>query len=146
MKKSQRFATIAELAKSKEQAAAIALGKSNRVHAENIKKLQSLKQYRVEYARKFSQDGQSGMQVNTMHTYKNFIEGIDKAIAELKIQTLESEQQCRQARKIWQHVHSKTEIMNSTVERYKKQEASDDNRREQKETDDRPRRQPANTD
>lgn len=146
MKKSQRFATIAELAKNKEQAAAIALGQSNRIHAENKNKLQSLKQYRLEYLEKFSQDGQVGMHVNTMHTYKTFIEGIDKAIAELKIRILESEQQCLQSKKIWQHVHSKTEIMNTTVDRYKKQELNEDNRREQKETDDRPHRQRVSTD
>lgn len=146
MKKSQRFAVIAELAKDKEQAAAIVLGKSNQIHAENIQKLESLKQYRLEYLKKFEQDGQAGMPVNTMHTYKNFIEGIEQAISDLKIRILESEQQCLQSKKIWQHVHSKTEIMNTTVKRYKKQEVSEENRREQKETDDRPRRQRVKTD
>ena len=146
MKKSRRFETLAELAKSKEEAAAIALGTSNRLHAENINKLESLKRYRLEYINKFSQDGQAGMNVSAMQTYKTFIEGIEKAIREQQIQIIESEQQCEQSKKIWQHVHSKTEIMNSTVERYKKQEISEEDRREQKETDDRPHRQRVNTD
>jgi len=138
MKKSKRFTVLAELAKSKEQAAVIALGQSNKVHAENIKKLESLKQYRLEYIEKFTQTGQTGMPVNNMHTYKNFIEGIEQAINEMKVLIVESEQQCNESRKIWQHVHSKTEVMKSTVNRYKKQELDEDNRQEQKETDDRP--------
>ncbi len=141
MKKSQRFATIAELAKNKEQAAAIALGQSNRIHTENIEKLESLKLYRLEYLEKFKQDGLEGMHVKTMQTYKKFIDGIEHAMSELKVLILESEQQCLESKKIWQHVHSKTEIMNTTVDRYRKQELNEDNRREQKETDDRPYRQ-----
>jgi len=140
MKKSQRFTIIAELAKSKEQAAAKELGASNRLHAENINKLESLKQYRIEYLKRFTNDGQAGMDVNVMQTYKSFIEGIEQAIREQQIQIIESEQRCLESKIKWQQVHSKTEIMNTTVERYKKQESTAENRREQKETDDRPHR------
>jgi len=140
MKKSQRFSTLAEIAKSKEQAAAIELGTLNRVHAENITKLESLKQFRLEYIEKFKSEGQAGMGVNTMQTYKNFIEGIETAIREQQVHIIESEQQCEQSKRSWQQVHSKTEIMNSTVKHYKKKEASDESHREQKENDDRPYR------
>ncbi len=138
MKKSQRFSTLADLARNKEQAAAVALGTSNRVHAENLKKLESLKQYRQEYLNRLNQEGQQGMDVSAMQTYKRFIEGLEKAISQQQIQILESQQQCEQSKKIWQHVHMKTEIMNTTVERYRKIEVKQDDNREQKEADDRP--------
>jgi len=138
MKKSQRFSTLAELAKSKEKTAAGALGALNKIHADNIQKLESLKQYRLEYVNQFSTHGQLGMDVAEMQTYKTFIEGIEQAIRNQKIQILESEQQCSESRKLWQHVHMKTEIMNSTVERYKVQERTDADHRDQKEQDDRP--------
>lgn len=138
MKKSQRFSTLAELAKSKEQAAAGALGAVNKIHSENIQKLESLKEYRIEYIKQFSNHGKVGMDVTSMQTYKKFIEGLEQAIRDQQVQILESEQQCLESKKIWQHVHMKTEIMNTTVERYKDQERIDDHHREQKEMDDRP--------
>ncbi len=146
MKKSQRFSTLAELAKSKEQAAAIALGTSNRVYFENIQKLESLKHYREEYLKKFAEDGQQGMGVAAMQTYKNFISGLDQAIREQKVKISEAEQQCQQSKKIWQHVHTKTEIMKTTVSRFVKQERYHEDRREQKEMDDRPRTHKTDTD
>ncbi len=139
MKKSQRFSTLTELAKNKEQAAAIALGTSNRVYFENLQKLESLKQYREEYLKRFAEDGQQGMGVTAMQTYKSFISGLDQAIREQQVKILESEQQCEASKKIWQHVHTKTEIMKTTVNRFAKQERDHDERREQKEMDDRPR-------
>jgi len=138
MKKSQRFTTLAELAKNKEQQAAIALGTSNRIHSDNIKKLESLKRYRLEYLNRFKLEGQSGMDVLSMQTYNNFIENIEQAINNQKLQIIESEQRCKESQKHWQAVHSKTEIMNITVERYKNTELKEDERLEQKETDDRP--------
>lgn len=140
MKKSKRFSTLAELAKNKEQAAAGALGAVNKIHSENIQKLESLKDYRLEYLKQFSNHGKIGMDVASMQTYKTFIEGIEQAIHNQQIQIIESEQQCMHSKKIWQHVHMKTEIMNATVERYKVQERTDDDHREQKEMDDRPHR------
>jgi len=140
VKKSQRFSTLAELAKTKEQAAAVALGTCNRVHAENIKKLESLKQYREEYLKRLNLHGQQGMDVSAMQTYQGFIEGLEQAIRDQQIQIIESQQQCEQSKKIWQHVHMKTEVMNTTVDRYKKQEQYDEDHREQKEVDDRPHR------
>ncbi len=138
MKKSQRFSTLAELAKSKEQAAAIALGTSNRVYAENIEKLQSLKIYREEYLKRFAENGQQGMAVSAMQTYKSFINGLDQAIKDQQVKIAEAEQQCQASKKIWQHVHTKTKIMDTTVERFAQQERYHDERREQKEMDDRP--------
>ncbi|VAW98246.1 hypothetical protein MNBD_GAMMA23-40 [hydrothermal vent metagenome] len=138
MKKSQRFSTLAELAKSKEQAAAIALGTSNRVYAENIEKLQSLKIYREEYLKRFTENGQQGMAVSAMQTYKSFINGLDQAIKDQQVKIAEAEQQCQASKKIWQHVHTKTKIMDTTVERFAQQERYHDERREQKEMDDRP--------
>ena len=145
MKKSQRFSTLADLAKNKEQAAAIALGTSNRVHSENVKKLESLQQYREEYLKRFNSHGQLGMDVSAMQSYKGFIEGLEQAIRDQQIRIIESEQQCQQSKRIWQHVHMKTEIMNTTVNRYKKQEQYDEDHREQKETDDRPHKKSSGT-
>lgn len=141
MKKSKRFSTLAELAKSKEQDAAMALGAVNKIHTENLQKLESLKQYRLEYLKQFSSHGKIGMDVTSMQTYKSFIENIEQAIRDQQAQIIESEQQCMQSKKIWQHVHMKTEIMNTTVKRYKVQERTDDDHREQKEMDDRPHNQ-----
>jgi len=137
MKKSQRFATLAELAKSKEQAAAIALGTRNRVYAENIQKLQSLKEYREDYIKRFVESGQQGMEVTTMQAYKSFISGLDQAIGEQELKISEAEEQCLQSKKIWQHVHTKTKIMKTTVNRFLQQERYHEDRREQKEMDDR---------
>jgi len=137
MKKSQRFSTLAELAKNKEQAAAIALGTSNRVYAENIQKLESLKQYRIDYLQRFSDDGRQGMGVTAMQTYQKFIAGLEQAIREQQVKILESKEQCEQLKKIWQHVHTKTKIMDTTVHRYEQQERYDEERSEQKEMDDR---------
>jgi len=138
MKKSQRFSTLAELAKNKEKAAASALGAVNKVHMENVEKLESLIQYRFEYIKKFDSHGKLGMDATSMQTYKTFIEGLEQAINDIKIQIIESEQQCLVSKSLWQQVHMKTEIMNTTVEKYKNKERIDEDHREQKEMDDRP--------
>lgn len=138
MKKSQRFSTLAELAKNKEKAAATALGAVNKVHRENVEKLESLIQYRLEYIKKFDSHGKVGMDVTSMQTYKMFIDGLEQAINDQKMQIIESEQQCLVSKSLWQQVHMKTEIMNTTVEKYKDKERIDEDHREQKEMDDRP--------
>ena len=138
MKKSQRFSTLAEIAKNKEKAAAGALGIVNKVHMENIEKLESLQQYRLEYIKKFDSHGKLGMDVTSMQTYKKFIDGLEQAINDQKLQIIESEQQCLVSKSLWQQVHMKTEIMNTTVEKYKDKERIDEDHREQKEMDDRP--------
>ena len=138
MKKSQRFSTLAELAKNKEKAAATALGAVNKVHRENVEKLESLIQYRLEYIKKFDSHGKEGMDVTSMQTYKMFIDGLEQAINDQKMQIIESEQQCLVSKSLWQQVHMKTEIMNTTVEKYKDKERIDEDHREQKEMDDRP--------
>lgn len=138
MKKSQRFSILADLAKSKEQAAAIALGTSNRIYSENIEKLKSLKTYREEYLKRFAENGQQGMGVVAMQTYKGFINDLDQAILDQQVKIAEAEQQCRASKKIWEHVHTKTRIMDTTVSRFEQQEHYHEERREQKEMDDRP--------
>lgn len=138
MKKSQRFSTLADLAKKKEDAAAGALGAVNKVHMENVQKLKSLQQYRLDYIEKFTLHGKEGMDVTSMQTYKAFIEGLEKGIQDQQIQIAESQQQCNVSKGLWLQVHMKTEIMNTTVEKYKVQERHDEDYREQKEVDDRP--------
>lgn len=146
MKKSKRFELLAELAKNKEQSAAIVLGNSNQNYSEHVKKLEALQQFRLEYIEKFNLQGRAGMDVNAMQTYKQFIEGIEQAIRDQKFHIIESEQQCAQSKKAWQHEHSKTEIMKTTVNHYKKKETVEENHREQKETDDRPYRKNISSD
>lgn len=136
MKKSQRFIPLAMLAKNREQAAAVALGVSNKNLFDNQSQLEALKTYRAEYTRRFTEDGKEGMEASSLHTYKAFIDGLDKAIQQQMYKITEAQNSCRTLRHAWQQTHKKTRIMETTIERFQHQEQQHSTRREQHELDD----------
>lgn len=140
MKKSQRLQTVTEVAAARENDAAKKMGiKRQELHEKKLR-LEELHNYRSDYARKMMGEGKLGISAGQLQDYSNFIHKLDEAIIfqqqqiELAINSVNVET------KNWQVMHSKTEALNKVTQRLYAEERNEINRKEQKESDDRPPR------
>ena len=133
--RAKRFIPLVTLAKSREQAAALALGVCNQQVQKSQNQLQQLKQYRHEYTRQLLQGGNAGMDANMLKTYKDFIAGLDQAIKKQHLQVNASYRQYQQQRQVWMAQHRKKRVMEVAVEKFAAEEARQKNRKEQHELD-----------
>ncbi len=137
MKKSKRFIPLARIAANKELASAKELGMANNNLTLQKNKLTDLIQYREEYVKSFKQQGQHGMDGAQLHTYQNFLENIDNALKQQHAIIKAAKQSCEQQQNSWRLRHTKTKIMDNVINKFKKDELLEDNKQEQKDSDER---------
>ncbi len=137
MKKSKRFIPLARIAANKELASAKELGMANNNLTLQKNKLTDLIQYREEYVKSFKQQGQHGMDGAQLHTYQNFLENIDNALEQQHAIIKAAKQSCEQQQNSWRLRHTKTKIMDNVINKFKKDELLEDNKQEQKDSDER---------
>lgn len=137
VKKSERMQPIRALAADREQDAVKALGQSRRVLTEHELKLEQLKDYRAEYAKLFQQHGLKGMDGSQLQAYQTFIAQIDTAIRQQRQMIEFASEECAEKREDWQQRHTRTQVMDKAVDRFKQVEQKQEDKRQQKETDDR---------
>ena len=135
-RKSKRMQSIAELARHDEQSAIEALGESSRTLDANIRQLEELKRYRVEYREQMQQQGESGLSAAKMQQFQQFLLKLDEIVASQKEQIVVSEQINEQRRQEWLESRTRTQALDKVTQRYQELEDQEDQRREQKESDD----------
>lgn len=135
MKKSKRFQPLARIAENKEMVSAKNLGEANNNLTIQKNKLNDLIQYRDEYIKSFKQQGQKGMDGSQLHTYQKFLENIDNALVQQRSIIAAAETACEQQKQFWREQHTKTKIMDKVIDSYKKDEQHQNNKKEQKESD-----------
>jgi len=137
MKKSERMKPIKQLATEHEQVAVNELGQSQRSLSEHEMKLLQLRNYRAEYAKLFQEHGSRGMDGAQLQAYQTFLAQLDTAIRQQIDMIKHVEGECAEKRDVWQQRHTRTEALGKTVDRFQKTERKQQNRQEQRETDDR---------
>ncbi len=142
MKKSARMKPIANLAQSREQVAIRELGSQQQHLHLQQEQLSQLENYRVEYQQQFQNRGSTGMTASQFQDMQCFLNQVDKAISQQKVQVQLASQSCEQKRESWVKSHSRTQVLETVVSRYHQEEQSELNRREQKELDERAQRKP----
>lgn len=146
-KRSRRFQPIQRLAKHGEDQAAQQLGQSKKVLSDQEQRLQELTLYRDEYAQQFHQSGQGGLDGRQLQSYQSFLNQLDVAIEQQKLQILQAQKNCDEHRLDWRQKHTHSEVLDSAVKRIKVQEQRIEQRQEQRNNDEQAmrRRSPTTT-
>lgn len=135
MKKSERFKPIKQLTEAREQQAAKALGHSNQFLGEQEQRLQDLKQYHQEYLHYYQQRGQQGVSSAKLQELQLFLHNLKQAIVQQQRMVEMAQKECVQKRLLWQQAHGKSVAMDKVVTRYRNDEDTLADKREQKESD-----------
>jgi flagellar FliJ protein len=133
-KRADRLQPAADQAKQRSEDAVLKLAEQQQRLAKAERQLAELRGYRQEYA---TAPGVGGLTASALMNRQQFVERIDRAIAQ---QTLEIERQHRlldQARSLWRDAHAREAALDNVIDRYREQERKAEDRHEQNEIDER---------
>lgn len=142
-KRADRLQPAADQAKQRSEDAVLKLAEQQQRLAKAERQLMELRGYRQEYA---NPPGAGGLTATALMNRQQFVERIDRAIAQ---QTIEIERQRRlldQVRGQWRDAHAREAALDNVIDRYREQERKAEERHEQNEIDERMQhRRPAHT-
>lgn len=125
----------AQVAQSREQAAAKALGESQQRLTEQQNRLQQLLMFRSEYANQFQNEGSSGISARRYQDYSAFLTNMDHGIVQLQQQLAWMQQELQRKRLTWFQSRAKTRALDEVIERDRKTQLWEEDRREQRDND-----------
>ena len=140
MTRSQRLKPVSRVAEHHEQTAARAMGEYQQRLNVHENRLRELIKYREEYAHGFQIAGARGMGAAQLQDYRTFLARIDQAISQQQGQVAQARRQYEQKKDEWFHRRTRSQALEKVAERYRKQERHDEDRREQKDSDERAQR------
>jgi flagellar FliJ protein len=135
MRRSRRIGVLADLEQNESDAAARALGDSQRVLRERESVLAELRRYREEYAGAGRLRG-GNVSVLAYQDYRRFISRLDEAIAQQSRLVCDALAECELRRCEWMAARSRAMSLEKAVERCERVEQRADERREQRKLDD----------
>jgi flagellar FliJ protein len=143
-KRADRLQPAADQARQRSEDAVLKLATQQQQLARAERQLAELRGYREEYA---NPSGVGGLTAAGLMNRQQFVERIDRAIAQ---QVLEIERQHRlleQVRGLWREAHAREAALDNVIDRYREQDRKAEERREQNDVDERmqyrrPARQP----
>lgn len=125
----------AQVAQSREQAAAKALGESQQRLTEQQNRLQQLHMFRNEYANQFQSEGSNGISARRYQDYSAFLTNMDHGIIQLQKQLAWMQQELQRKRLAWLQSRAKTKALDEVIERDRKAQLWEEDRREQRDSD-----------
>ena len=135
LKRSQRFKPIHHLAQQSEDVAAQTLGKIQSELSDHHEKLSELMKYYQDYQSRFTEKATQGMSIIQVQSYQKFISQLELAIKQQKEHIIRVTEACDSSRAEWTVERQKTQVLEKVMDRYKKQEQQDSNRKEQRRND-----------
>ena len=134
MMKSKRFEPIQEIASNSAQDLSRAMAEAGRKVAELERQLQQLQSYRDEYVRNSAQSTASVDAVK-LQNYRTFLDRLGEALRQ-HLRTLDNAKaEYEKRRATWSEKRIEAESLGRAVERFRKEEQHDADRREQREGD-----------
>lgn len=122
--------TLIELARGSRDQAGQALAQENRNEQQVAGQLESLRQYRLEYAQQLQQAMREGIDPATMRNYQQFLDSLDTALDRAR-QALETQQQrVGQRRAQWQQEQRKLSSYDTLASRRQEQQQRREARQE----------------
>jgi flagellar FliJ protein len=129
--------SIQHLAQNREQEAVRELGASQQNLDAQRARLLELCAYRDQYAKGFEASGGAGMDAVRVQEYRVFLARLNTAIQQQEAVIARCCESHRQTREQWIETHKHSQAIDKVVERYRDQERTQEERREQKELDER---------
>ncbi len=133
--RSQRLATVVRLARRAEGEAARGIGEARRALDTQRRRLQELKAYRREYARQLESQGQAGVSLDRLNSYRDFLARLDEAIAQLQQQVAACEAELERRILAWRQARLRQRAMETCRQRWLGSERRAAEAREQRECD-----------
>lgn len=139
MKGSRRLRPVVRLAQQRERDAARQLGNDLRQVEQEQKQLDSLIEYRDQYAADYQSAGREGLSAIQLRDYQLFLQRLDSAIMQQQQKLMACRRYCEQSQAEWQHKHGRSKMIDKLVENRRQAEDRLRDEQEQRELDDRPR-------
>ena len=142
MKKSKRIQPIIRVAESKEQKAATELGRAQNQLQEQLNRLQDLQNYRKEYQGRLQEAGRNGISVPKLQSFRGFLEKLETAVEQQKQAVKIAEELVARRKQQWFASRDKVKIYNKVATKYVNAELKQEEKQEQKDSDERAQRLP----
>ncbi len=137
MKKSKRLNVIVELNVKNEKKALEALGEIQRQKQDAEKQLEHLKDYQQGYKDQYQSIGVTGANIKQLLEFRAFVSKLSMAIEQQKQVVAELDEKVSSTQTHWEKQHQKTKSMEKVRGAAVKEEAKEQDKREQSEQDDR---------
>lgn len=140
MNKSKRFQSVVKVAAARERQAATALGDAQSSLQSQLAKLEELKRYQDDYLQQFQRTGALGVEARRIEDYRAFLDKLRLAIEQQQSIVTEAKLAVEERKQQWFSSRSKQKTYDNVMERYQHEEQRQEERREQKDTDERAQR------
>ena len=133
MTRSKRMQPVVNVTANREREAAQRLGECQQRAQAAEQRLAELVHYREEYTQQFA----SGGSLNTarLQDYRIFLDRLNQAVDQQRHQVTLAQQECAGLRQRWMTLHTRAQALDKVVERYRGEERNEQDKRDQKETD-----------
>lgn len=128
-----RLQPAVEQARQRSEDALLQLAAQQQRLARAGQQLDELQRYRGEYA----DNGGGSLTVGALLNRQQFVERIDRAIAQQQAEIARLQQRLAESRGHWQQAHARESALDSVVEQYREQARQAEERREQADIDER---------
>lgn len=135
MSKDFPLQTLLELSQQHLDDATKQLGKLISGEQEANQRLSLLQQYRTEYQARFNADLSNGMRRDTLNNYRVFFSRLETAIQQAEQMVTHSQFRTAQGRREWVERRGRKQAYDTLSQRFQERERRQENRREQKLSD-----------
>lgn len=135
MSPSKRLKPVQQVAATRERNAARNMGQARRHLVQEEAKLLQLRQYHQEYLERFQKAASQGISASQLQEYRAFLAKLDQAIQQQEKIVAASVTNHSNQKDNWKQKHTRTQALGKVVERYRKEERKDEDRKEQKAND-----------
>ena len=137
MAPSDRLKPVRRIAENRERDAAKRLGDAQRILQDQESKLEQLRLFQKEYQQRFEAAARSGMSGTKLQDYQAFMGKLQQAIGQQE-SVVEASRQHRGLQKAeWQEKFTRTQAISKVIERHRKEEIQNQERKDQKDSDER---------
>ena len=137
MSRSKRFDPVVKMAGENEQNAGSRLGESRRTLVTQEARLKELHTFRQDYRIRLKEMSESGLDAGKLRDYHRFLARLDAAVKQQETLVASCNHDVRNKVTEWSEKHTRVKALDKVVDRYQKEERTDEQRREQREYDDR---------
>jgi len=136
MMKSKRFEPIHEIASTSAKDLSRIMAEAGRKVSELERQLEQLQAYRDEYVRNSTTQGAGAMDAVKLQNYRSFLDRLGEALNQQQKSLDIARNEFDKRRVQWSEKRIEAESLNRVVDRFRKEEQSAADRREQREGDD----------
>lgn len=113
----QQLNTLLKVETDKEQKTIQALQLAEKDYQDNLTRLESVGQFRLEYMKRLAQRAESGIDSATYRHFHAFVAKLDNAAEQVEIAIQQSKALVAQCKQQWQHQHKKVQAVEKLKEK-----------------------------